>query len=89
MPELKPCPFCGKSVAVVSCLQDEGMCRNFEDEYACSGFERPMVDVGPDHTPCPRFVVCDVSKGGCGASTGWYANLDKLIAAWNRRVDDA
>lgn len=79
---LEPCPFCGKSVATVSNLLDCEICANFEDEN-CPNYEAEGSD------GCPHFIVCDRSKGGCGASTGWYVNLEDLVSAWNRRADDA
>lgn len=32
--------------------------------------------------------VCDIRKGGCGASSGYYLTLEKAIEAWNRRADN-
>lgn len=83
---MKPCPFCGKSVAELSNLQDCEICANFEDCPEC--YESVGLEVGADFSPCPRFIVCAVNKGGCGASTGWYYNLDKLIGAWNKRAGE-
>ena len=31
-------------------------------------------------------ICCDVKKGGCGASTGWYLTKELAAEAWNRRV---
>ncbi|MBU2701144.1 hypothetical protein Ga0466249_002258 [Sporomusaceae bacterium BoRhaA] len=31
-------------------------------------------------------VVCNINKGGCGASSGYYQTKEQAIKAWNRRV---
>ena len=81
MTDLKRCPFCGKSVAVISNLLECESCANFEDEV-CPAYE-------PDgNDGCPHFIICDRQKGGCGASTGWYLTLDEAAEAWNRRADN-
>jgi len=68
--ELKPCPLCGLKVATVTTCADLEECENFE---TCedSGF---------------HIVVCDVNKGGCGASSGYRKTYDEAIEAWNWRV---
>lgn len=81
MEKLKRCPFCGKDVAVVSNLQDCEICANFEDEN-CPNYETEGSD------GCPHFIICDHSKGGCGAATGWYLTLDEAAEAWNRRDEN-
>lgn len=75
--ELIPCPFCGKSVAEHTTIQDCEMCANFEDEEMCPEYEC----CGHGH-----FVACNVNKGGCGASTGWYQTPEEATEAWNRRA---
>lgn len=82
MSKLKPCPLCGKDVAILSNLQDCEICSNFEAEI-CPAYE--SVENIDD---CPHFVVCNAQKGGCGASTGWYSNERDAIEAWNRRAKD-
>lgn len=79
MTDLKPCPFCGKNVAVMTNAHDLEECSNFEDDNCpCSEFES---------TPCNyNKVVCDFNKGGCGASSGYYPTIEEAIEAWNRRV---
>ncbi len=81
MAELKPCPFCGKKVAVMTNAHDLEECSNFEnDNCHCSEFES---------NPCEyNTVVCDVNKGGCGASSGYYPTIEEAIEAWNRRADN-
>ena len=71
MSELKNCPFCGGDKLSIE------NCITLED---CANFERCEED-------SYVTVVCDYSKGGCGASGGYYDSAEKAIAAWNRRVD--
>ncbi len=35
-----------------------------------------------------HIVVCDASKGGCGASTGYHIRMEHAVEAWNRRTDN-
>lgn len=79
--KLKHCPFCGANVAEITNAHDLEECANFADEICpCKNYE----DVG-----CSYFtVVCNMNKGGCGASSGYYATEEKAIAAWNRRVEE-
>lgn len=81
MDELKPCPFCGKSAATFSNVQDCELCAKFEDENCPACYENSGND------GCIHFVVCDVNKGGCGASTGWYIDKGFALEAWNRRAE--
>lgn len=81
MAELKPCPFCGKNVAVMTDAHDLEECSNFEDDNChCNEFE--------SH-PCEyKTVVCAVTRGGCGASSGYYPTEEKAIEKWNRRAEN-
>lgn len=73
MSELKPCPFCGKTVANVATVA--------EHEYT----DKDSVGYGFASTHFD--VVCDYENGGCGASTGkQYDTPEEAIDAWNRRV---
>lgn len=73
---LKLCPFCGMNAAVFSTALDCETCANFEDEECYS----------PSGSDCHiHFVVCDVHRDGCGASTGWYSRKEAAAYAWNRR----
>ena len=73
--ELKPCPFCGKSVAHVDSVANHGMMDEYESNYSWSS----------NHYD----VVCDYNSGGCVASTGKdNATPEEAIEAWNRRVSE-
>ena len=83
MPDLKPCPFCGKSVATLSTALELEDCLDFEDDDRCPACMDWAGSCGY-HT-----VVCGITDGGCGASSGYYPSKEKAIAAWNRRSSDA
>lgn len=86
MEELKPCPFCGKDVAVLADAQELEVCDNFEDED-CPCLESKQVNYGKYAEHCPYVaIVCDMHKGGCGTSTGFHKSLQPAIEAWNRRT---
>lgn len=73
---LKPCPFCGKSVAEFASLKEMEDCKHFEDD-TCPAYEIEE---------CSGIrIICNVLKGGCGASTGYSFNKDNAVAMWNRR----
>ena len=79
--KLKHCPFCGANVAEIPNAHDLEECANFADEICpCENYE--AVD-------CSYFtVLCNMNKGGCGASSGYYVTEEKAIAAWNMRVKE-
>lgn len=67
---LKPCPFCGKIVAIAGTVAE------------LEGF------IG-DIYHCCFTVVCDFTKGGCGAAIGrQYKSEEEAVEAWNRRAND-
>lgn len=71
--ELKPCPFCGKSnTLTITSCVELEECGNFE---ACefNGY---------------KTICCDVSKGGCGAASGYAIDEALMIEKWNRRAGE-
>lgn len=70
--ELKSYPFCGKSVTDITSCVEVEGCEHFE---TCDY----------DGYFC---IVCDVNKGGCGASGGYAKNKEKSIEKWNNRLDN-
>lgn len=80
--ELKPCPFCGKSVACLTTAKELEDCYDYEDEDRCPACMDWIGGCGY-HT-----VVCGMTEGGCGASSGYYSSEEKAIAAWNRRTKE-
>ena len=78
--DLKPCPFCGKSVMALTDVKDIVECSNFECEDVCPAY-------GPSGSCGLYIVVCNVNDGGCGASTGYHVNKTEAMRAWNRRAE--
>lgn len=77
---LKKCPFCGKKVAEMLNAHDLEECGNFEDDRCpCEQYE--------DAGKCEfHTVVCSMNKGGCGASSGYFATEEMAAQAWNERA---
>ena len=79
---LKPCPFCGKMVTVITDAHDLEECSNFESKNCpCSEYEL--------NSCAYNTVVCSVTDGGCGASSGYYPTIGQAIEAWNKRTDNS
>lgn len=75
IPKLLPCPFCGKSVIV--CFTDArelATCGRYAD---CEEDDCDMV-----------AVVCDYTRGGCGATSGYRETEEEAAELWNRRAGD-
>ena len=73
--ELKPCPFCGKSVADVDTVANHEMIDSDAIDYFWCA----------EHYD----VICDTRNGGCGASTGKnHKTPEEAIEAGNRRVSE-
>lgn len=79
--KLLPCPFCGKDVAELTNAHTLEKCGNFDDNIcSCNHY------TDPDLTDCPYItVVCDVNKGGCGATCGFCGDKETAADRWNRR----
>lgn len=71
--QLKACPMCGKSVAVVTTSAE--MWPDYEDDGCADSFA-VMCDASAPNGP-----------GGCGASGGFAPTEAKAIAAWNTRSE--
>lgn len=78
---LKRCPFCGKSVASLTTAKELEDCLNFEDEDCCPDCLDWAGSCGL------HAVICGITDGGCGASSGYYPSAEKAIAAWNCRYE--
>lgn len=70
--ELKPCPFCGKTVAFCATVAEIELVD--EDDYRYDSFANQYQ------------VCCDYQNGGCGSCTGSHQSEDDAIEAWNRRA---
>jgi len=80
----KPCPFCGKTgTAEITTAQDLEECKNFEDSGKCPAYE--FFEADEDRCPY-KTIVCNFSKGGCGATCGYHESVEKAIKAWNSRA---
>lgn len=73
---LRPCPFCGESVAEIEDAKNLEGCPCFDD---CDHAEYEQCEM--------HAVVCDVHKGGCGASSGYFVAVEDAVDAWNRRAE--
>ena len=70
MAELRECPCCGKTDTVgLTDCHELQECKNFE---CCESYGYVCI-------------VCDVNKGGCGASGGYAQTADEAAQKWNRR----
>ena len=76
MTELKPCPFCGSKKAPRALTVAE--CELMDsDDYDYEWSSKHFT------------VVCNMFKGGCGASVNSSNETEEeAIEAWNRRVTD-
>lgn len=84
MTNLKPCPFCGNTVAlrVLDANEIDYLDRgdaNWEDEPYYQ-----VVCCYYDIEPLPTANW----KRGCGSSCGFHPTKKQAIEAWNRRADD-
>ena len=70
---LKPCPFCGKTDALIILKNQSGI-----DDIVFNQYQI-----------CCSCETGDNAKDGCGSSSGWKMSLEEVIDAWNRRANDA
>lgn len=77
---LSDCPFCGE--------RDSVMFSNALDDALCAGGEGcPEFAAGDARDACGlHYAVCAVTRGGCGASSGWGKTLDDVADKWNARA---
>lgn len=78
--KLIPCPFCGwgKTVEFTDVLEMES-CKKALDKDCCCDYEPNGCSM--------VAVVCNVHKGGCGASSGYAGSYEEAAKKWNSRVD--
>lgn len=80
--KLSPCPFCGAETApTLMTAQETESCAHFDYE-SC-----PCFDTDRE---CPvALVVCDMTKGGCGASSGFRMSKGEAVRDWNQRAAES
>ena len=77
---LAACPFCGRVDTVV-------FSNALEDEYCSGGEGCPAFSGGNARDECGmHYAICDATRGGCGASSGWGETLDEVADKWNARA---
>lgn len=80
--KMMPCPFCGADAAKISTAMQLEECAMFESK------DCPAKQAG-DSGDCEfKTVVCDVHKGGCGATCGFWPTEEEAIRRWNRRGEE-
>ena len=81
MQELKSCPFCGniKNVRVLDSNQIEGIDKDNPNYSHCAFF----AGVCSFNNPNPNSMT----KGGCGASSGYASTIEEATKKWNTRHD--
>lgn len=79
MIELMACPFCGKNAAEIKTAHDLEECGNWEDDVC------PCVAAESADYCGAYIVVCNMEKGGCGASSCYCSSPGQAAEAWNRR----
>jgi len=76
--ELKPCPFCGSTLAPMVLDENQGLYIECKD-----------CDYGVSSNPYYQVVCRANTPFGCGASGGLRPNKEEAIEAWNERGGDA
>lgn len=78
-PKLIPCPFCGKVETVEYTNAGEcGACAKASLDNTCCDFEPEGCSM--------VAVVCNVNRGGCGASSGYAFSFEGAAKKWNARA---
>ena len=78
--KLIPCPFCGKVKPLeFSDAAEFEDCKKALDTDCCCDYEPNGCSM--------VAVVCNVNKGGCGASSGYARSYEKAAKKWNARVN--
>lgn len=73
---MKCCPHCGKQDSISVYAQYFKNGANMLEPY----------ESWIDYTDRTRYaVICDISKGGCGAGGGYYVTVGDAILNWDRR----
>ena len=71
--------FCADSGMVCVCP--------LETAEACGGEGCPAFSGGNARDACGmHYAICDATRGGCGASSGWGETLDEVADKWNARA---
>lgn len=72
--KLKPCPFCGNNKVHIATSSEMNNCSER------GGYNESTMEEIPTVT-----VVCNVNKGGCGATGGYSRIRKEAIKKWNAR----
>ena len=80
--KLNPCPFCGNRNLEFIDMHGLEECGNFDTDICpCNEYD--------SEAHCAYIsVVCNVQKGGCGASSGYYLTKEEAAEAWSRRAGE-
>ena len=70
MPDLKPCPFCGKTASENLFIGDKSEIHTIM-----------RVSIGISYAVC-----CNNMKGSCGATSGFRSTPEEAIIVWNNRA---
>lgn len=77
--KLMPCPFCGADAAKISTAMQLEECAMYESK------DCPAQQAADTDSCSYKTVVCDINKGGCGATSGFMPTEEEAVRAWNQR----